>query len=205
MIWHSFWGHLSTITRHRHAVIRHCCKAGILWQGLRHDLSKYSPTEFWQGVRYYQGGMRSPNEAERENLGYSLAWMHHKGRNRHHFEYWSDYNPRTKQVEPVQMPIQFLAEMFCDRVAASKIYLKERYDRTCPLAYFQKSTSRKNGMLHPETEHALMRLLELLAEQGEESAFAELRRMVKADRKHQKRVRRNEDVLSKMRRKNQPE
>ena len=68
-------------------------------------MSKYSPTEFWQGVRYYQDGKRSPNEAEREALGYSLAWMHHKGRNRHHFEYWSDYNPRTKQVEPVEMPV----------------------------------------------------------------------------------------------------
>ena len=41
-----FWGHLSTITRHRHKVIAHCARAGILWQGLRHDLSKYSPTEF---------------------------------------------------------------------------------------------------------------------------------------------------------------
>ena len=73
MGWHSFWGHLSTITRHRHAVIRHCRKAGIFWQGLRHDLSKYSPTEFWQGVRYYEDGKRSPNEAEREAYGYSLA------------------------------------------------------------------------------------------------------------------------------------
>ena len=89
MGWHSFWGHLSTITRHRHAVIRHCRKAGIFWQGLRHDLSKYSPTEFWQGVRYYEDGKRSPNEAEREAYGYSLAWMHHRGHNRHHFEYWS--------------------------------------------------------------------------------------------------------------------
>ena len=80
MGWHSFWGHFCTITRHRHTVMRHCRRAGIFWQGLRHDLSKYSPTEFWQGVRYYQDGKRSPNEAEREALGYSLAWMHHKGR-----------------------------------------------------------------------------------------------------------------------------
>jgi hypothetical protein len=149
-------------------------------------LSKYSPTEFWQGVRYYQDGKRSPNEAEREALGYSLAWMHHKGRNRHHFEYWSDYNPRTKQVEPVEMPVRFLAEMFCDRVAASKIYMKDAYDQTCPLAYFQKSTSRKRGLLHANTERELMRLLTLLAEQGEDAAFAELRRMVAEDRKNEK-------------------
>ncbi|MDY4018567.1 MAG: DUF5662 family protein [Ruminococcus callidus] len=186
MGWHSFWGHFCTITRHRHTVMRHCRRAEIFWQGLRHDLSKYSPTEFWQGVRYYQDGKRSPNEAEREALGYSLAWMHHKGRNRHHFEYWSDYNPRTKQVEPVEMPVRFLAEMFCDRVAASKIYMKDAYDQTCPLAYFQKSTSRKRGLLHANTERELMRLLTLLAEQGEDAAFAELRRMVAEDRKNEK-------------------
>ena len=79
-----FWGHLSTVTRHRHRVIAHCARAGILWQGLRHDLSKYSPTEFWQGVKFFDG-THSPTEDERRTLGYSLAWMHHKGRNRHHW------------------------------------------------------------------------------------------------------------------------
>ncbi len=183
MQWKAFWGHLSTITRHRHTVIRHCWKAGIFWQGLRHDLSKYSPTEFCQGVRYYQGGRRSPNEAEREDLGYSLAWMHHKGRNRHHFEYWCDYNPITKRVDPVRMPMRYLAEMFCDRVAASKIYNKERYDTTCPLTYFQNSSARKRGELHKETADELMELLELLASHGEGAAFSELRRRVKSDRR----------------------
>ena len=81
------------------------------------------------------------------------------------------------------MPVRFLAEMFCDRVAASKIYMKDAYDQTCPLAYFQKSTSRKRGLLHANTERELMRLLTLLAEQGEDAAFAELRRMVAEDRK----------------------
>ena len=156
-------------------------RAGIFWQGLRHDLSKYSPTEFWQGVRYYQDGKRSPNEAEREALGYSLAWMHHKGRNRHHFEYWSDYNPRTKQVEPVEMPVRFLAEMFCDRVAASKIYLKEKYLPDEPLHYFQNSTAQKRGLLHPSTAKALTDLLTILAEEGEDRAFSVLRQMVKSD------------------------
>ena len=96
-----FFGHLRTINRHRHKVIAHCAKAGILWQGLRHDLSKYSPTEFIPGVKYFQG-TRSPNEAERELNGYSLAWMHHKGRNRHHFEYWIDVDPVEKIYKPVR-------------------------------------------------------------------------------------------------------
>ena len=79
--------------------------------------------------------------------------------------------------------MRFLAEMFCDRVAASKIYLKDRYDQTCPLDYFQRSTSKKRGMLHPETERQLTELLTILAEQGEDAAFATLRQMVKNDKR----------------------
>ena len=174
--------HFKTITHHRHLVRQYCFRLGLYYQGLTHDLSKYSPSEFWRGVKYYQG-YRSPNDAERRENGVSLAWLHHKGRNRHHFEYWSDYNPKTKRVEPVEMPVRFLAEMFCDRVAASKIYLKDRYDQTCPLDYFQRSTSKKRGMLHPETERQLTELLTILAEQGEDAAFAKLRQMVKNDKR----------------------
>ena len=77
--------HFKTITAHRHLVCRYCFRLGLYGQGLKHDLSKYSPTEFWRGAKYYQGD-RSPNDAERMKNGTSLAWLHHKGRNRHHFE-----------------------------------------------------------------------------------------------------------------------
>lgn len=160
--------HFSTITKHRHQVIRHCAKAGIFWQGVRHDLSKYTPTEFLNGIRNYQG-YRSPNEQERETKGYSEAWMHHKGRNRHHFEYWTDYNPKTKKVEPVMMPLRFVAEMFCDRLAASKIYNKENYNNTQPLDYFLKGKARR--IIHPQTSDLLESWLVLLKEQGEDAVF----------------------------------
>ena len=78
--------HFRTITHHRHLVCQYCFKVGLYWRGLTHDLSKYSPTEFWRGAKYYQGTF-SPTQQERRENGYSLAWMHHKGRNRHHFEY----------------------------------------------------------------------------------------------------------------------
>ena len=80
--------HLRTVGRHRRLVRHYCLRLGLVWQGLTHDLSKYSPTEFWRGVKYYQG-WRSPNDQERLENGVSLAWLHHKGRNRHHFEYLS--------------------------------------------------------------------------------------------------------------------
>lgn len=168
--------HFVTITRHRHRVIAHCFRAGIGWQGLGHDLSKYTPAEFLAGAKYYQG-TRSPNEVERELFGYSPAWLHHKGRNRHHFEYWTDYNPQTKTVEPVKMPLRYVAEMFCDRVAASKIYQGENYTSHHPIDYFMRGKPRRR--IHPETSDLLENWLTILAEQGEDAAFAAIRTAVK--------------------------
>lgn len=168
--------HFHTITRHRHQVIKHCFKAGIGWQGLFHDLSKYSPAEFWVGARHYQGN-RSPNEQERALYSYSAAWMHHMGRNRHHYEYWRDYHPETHRMTPVKMPARYVAEMFCDRLAASKIYQGKRYTQEHPLAYFQNAKSRRS--IHPETSALLEGWLTLLAQEGEDAVFEEIRRVVK--------------------------
>ena len=168
--------HLSVILKHRHMVIKHCFKAGIPVRGLLHDLSKFSPTEFIPGVKYYQGS-RSPNEQERDIFGYSKAWMHHKGRNRHHFEYWTDVNPETKMYEPVKMPTVFFKEMFCDRVAASKTYQGENYTDEHPINYFLRGNARLS--MHPETAETLEMLLRMLAEKGEDETFKFIRQMDK--------------------------
>ena len=173
--------HFITITKHRHAVISHCKKAGILWQGLRHDLSKYSPTEFIPGAKYYSG-TKSPNEGERRDKGYSLAWMHHKGRNRHHFEYWMDYNMEKRRYEPVEMPVRFVAEMFCDRVAASKIYNPVTYNDSFPLEYFRRGKSHR--IINQKTSDLLEELLVMLSEKGEDETFEYLKALVKASRGH---------------------
>ena len=82
-------GHFKTITKHKILVAKGCFKVGLYCQGIMHDMSKYSPTEFIPGAKYYQGN-QSPNNIERRKYGISRAWLHHKGRNRHHFEYWID-------------------------------------------------------------------------------------------------------------------
>ena len=171
--------HFCTITKHRHAVIKHCFKAGIPLRGLLHDLSKYSPTEFIPGARFYQG-TRSPNEAERELYGYSAAWLHHKGRNKHHFEYWTDYNPIERKVLPVKMPRKYVAEMFCDRVAASKIYMKDAYTDAAPLEYFNKGKGVRD--IHPETSDLIEHFLTVLSERGEEYTFKYVKGYIKEHR-----------------------
>lgn len=164
--------HFRTITEHRHEVIKNCFKAGILIQGLFHDLSKYSPSEFFVGAKYYQGN-RSPNEGERDAYGYSKAWMHHKGRNKHHFEYWTDYSRETRKMSAVKMPYRYVVEMFCDRVAASKVYLKDDYTDSSPLQYFENG--KKKRLIHPDTSHTLEKLLRMLSEKGEEYTFRYIR------------------------------
>lgn len=153
-------------------VIRHCRKAGILWQGLRHDLSKYSPTEFLPGAEFYLGD-RSPTEAERRAYGYSKAWMHHKGRNKHHFEYWTDYSPATRRMEAVEMPLKYVKEMFCDRVAAGKIYLGEKYTNDNPINYFLQGNAQ--NAMHPKTSALLRSWLEMLQREGEDKTFKHIR------------------------------
>ena len=166
--------HFITITKHRHKVMKHCFKAGIPFQGLTHDLSKYSPTEFIPGAKYYLG-TRSPNEAERNEKGYSSAWLHHKGRNRHHYEYWMDYNVQTKRMEPVEMPMKYFKEMFCDRVAASKIYQGKSYTNAHPLEYFLRAKDRI--IIHPKTAALLEECLIMLKEKGEKETFEYIRRL----------------------------
>ena len=175
--------HFQTITYHRQLVMKYCFRVGLYWQGLTHDLSKYSPTEFLVGAKYYQGD-RSPNNAEKEAKGYSSSWLHHKGRNKHHFEYWMDYTmPGTsdKLLEGVKMPVRYVVEMFMDRIAACKVYQKDAYTDASPLEYHERS-KRVKQIMHPETIALIEKLIKMLAEEGEEKTFAYTKRLVKKDR-----------------------
>ena len=169
------WQHFKTITRHRWVVRSGCFKIGLYWQGLTHDLSKYSPTEFGVGARFFQGD-RSPNSAERDAKGYSEAWMHHKGRNRHHHEYWTDLNKETRKYESVEMPRKFLAEMIMDRIAACKVYQGEKYEDGAPLAYLNRSTER--SIMHPNTRRQLEYILTMLKDRGEKETFRYIKESV---------------------------
>lgn len=171
------WQHLKTITHHKRLVMQGCFRVGLYWQGLTHDLSKYSPTEFLNGARYYQG-TRSPNNAEREDKGYSEAWIHHKGRNRHHYEYWTDLNPATKNYESLPMPRKYLVEMVMDRRAACMTYQGKNYKDDSAIIYFNRGLEKDK--MHPKTRRELEYVLTMLAEQGEKVTFRYLKKSVLA-------------------------
>ena len=170
-----FFGHLKTVLHHKRLVFHYACKAGIPWQGFFHDTSKFSPVEFFPGVKYFTDGTRSPNVAERIDKGYSSAWLHHKGRNKHHFEYWTELNYAGKDVFVCPMPLRYVKEMFCDRVAATKTYLKDNYTDRSPLEYYLRKNER--AFMHEQTYTLLEKLLVMLAEKGEKETFSYLKKL----------------------------
>ena len=162
-----FFGHLNTVNKHRFLVFKYCVKAGIPFRGLVHDLSKYSLLEFLEGVKYYNGNFSPISTCKKVN-GYSKAWLHHKGRNKHHFEYWVDYAPGDEHIiNGVPMPRKYIAEMVMDRISASRNYLGDKYDQHQPLDYYLKG-KEKLWFIHPKTKRDLEGLLRILNDHGEE-------------------------------------
>ena len=153
--------HTILVTKHRWVVFKLCCKVGEPWRGFVHDLSKFSPTEFWESVKYYQGN-KSPIPVARREKGFSDAWLHHKGRNKHHWEYWLDFG--VDGIYACKMPTNYVIEMFCDRVAASMIYQKEKYTDSSALEYYENG--RGKILIHPETDALIHHLLKYLSENG---------------------------------------
>ena len=157
-------------------------RLGLVWQGLTHDLSKYAPVEFLRGAKYYVG-YRSPNDMERRSTGVSKAWLHHKGKNRHHFEYWVDYiinEDGSIGFGGNRMPKKYVAEMFCDRVAASRVYKGDEYTDSAPYDYFMKARKLTDGkIMHPETAAELEKMLKVLKDEGEDAAMEYIRRWLR--------------------------
>ena len=147
------WLHFKTITKHKLTVMGYCFRIGLYKQGLLHDLSKYSPAEFLVGCRYYQGD-RSPNNAEREATGVSTAWLHHKGRNKHHSEYWIDENAPDKT--PI-IPYKYAAEMVCDKLAAGMVYQGKKFTKEYELEYWLKE--KEKIKINPKTEKFITEVL----------------------------------------------
>ena len=170
------FGHFKTITTHKLVVMKECFKIGLYKQGLLHDMSKYGPVEFLEGCKFYTG-TQSPHHRERETKGYSAAWLHHKGRNKHHYEYWVDLGEdKSKGLQGMKMPVRYVVEMYVDRLAASKIYAKETYTDSDALNYYKRTW--KYMTIHPDSRKLLERLLIMNSKYGEEKTFAYIRRVV---------------------------
>ena len=161
-------GHFNTINKHRFLVMKMCFKCGMYSQGLLHDLSKYSFEEFIPSVRYFQG-YRSPISREKEINGYSRCYLHHKGRNKHHWEYWIDRKHGTRELFVFPMPYRYMLESVIDRISASKTYKKQDYTDSEPYEFF--TNSKEYALMNPKTAEQISELLLYLKENGEEKAL----------------------------------
>lgn len=153
-------GHFCTITKHKIKVFGLCCRAGIPFRGFMHDWSKFSPTEFWESVKYYSGKKSPIGECIHEN-GYSAAWLHHKGRNKHHYQYWYDENIPNKM--PV-IPYKYVVEMICDNLAAGMTYLGKNWTKEYQLNYWMGLRTRT--VINPVIDQVLIEVFSRVAKDG---------------------------------------
>ena len=142
-----FFKHLKTVLKHKFWVGYYCFKAGLYWQGVTHDLSKFSPIEFFESVKYYQG-TSSPIDACKKVNGYSNAWLHHKGINKHHYEYWQDNF--DKGGEPLKMPFKYALEMICDYLGAGRAYSGKNFTLKGEYEWWL-NRKKKHLKIHPKT------------------------------------------------------
>ena len=158
--------HFKLITHHKWLVFKLCCKIGEPWRGFMHDWSKYSPTEFFESVKYYQGGKSSPINACKADKGYSLAWQHHKGRNPHHYEYWVD--KLDEGGVAINMPEKYKLEMLADYLAAGKVYMGESFTYKAEYDWL-KNKLEKSPKMHSDVRCFLeisMKCLQLDDDKG---------------------------------------
>ncbi len=155
-----FFKHLHLVNKHRYKVFCLCCKAGEIWRGLAHDLSKYSPEEFFEGVKYYEGTYSPIKNCKIEN-GYSKAWLHHIGRNKHHYEYWYDY---AAPVEAPIMPYKYFVELICDSLAAGMIYQGKKWSEGYQLSYWLKA--REKARIHPKMDLLITKVYTDVSKKG---------------------------------------
>ena len=178
--------HFITITKHRHKVMKYCFKIGLYKQGLLHDFSKYSFVEFFNGAKYYKG-TRSPISEERKKIGFSKAWLHHKGRNKHHPEYWLDLDLNDKIYKPVPMPNKYIFESFCDHLAASKVYNKKKFKPQMVWDYYYNK-ERYYLPIHDKTREKFEFLLKIYLEKGEKETFKYMRKALKKEKSKENEV-----------------
>ncbi|MCC8068826.1 MAG: DUF5662 family protein [Ruminococcus sp.] len=147
--------HFTTVCKHKYYVGKYCFKCGLPLRGLKHDLSKFSPTEFVESVKYFQGN-RSPIDRCKEVNGYSKAWQHHKGRNSHHYEYWVD-NLDNGGVA-LMMPFKDACELICDYLGAGHAYMKDKFSYAAELDWWRLKAA-KPLLMHPHMKEFITKIL----------------------------------------------
>lgn len=106
--------YLSYIIRHKWYVFVECCKLGIPWRGLVHDMSKLLPREFFPYMNFFCG-----DEKEKNQNAFDFAWHWHQKMNKHHWQWWILKYDSGKLIV-FEMPMAYRKEMLADWRGASR-------------------------------------------------------------------------------------
>ncbi|MCY9697340.1 DUF5662 family protein [Paenibacillus alginolyticus] len=137
----AYWRYFLYIMNHKLNVLIECWKEGLYFQGVIHDFSKFSPAEFFPYAKKFYSG--KPLVLD-EELNWKYAWLRHKRKNKHHWEYWV-INPNTNEALP--MPKKYVIEMVCDWRSFSRKWGKKVKESTLNLT--------DSIVVHPETKREL--------------------------------------------------
>lgn len=146
-----------------------------------HDSSKGTLDEYDAYDRYFYGNGGHDAEVKKE---FNLAWLKHIHRNPHHWQYWvliHDNPDEGKQIEPLDMPDNYILEMICDWWAFSWKKRDEESedsgsesDQEALNEIFDWYDEHKDGiLLSDETRRKVERLLEVISKKLDEIEEAE--------------------------------
>lgn len=129
-----FFRHFGLVNRHRWHVFTNGCRCGIGFHCFFHDLSKYHPKEFLRSVKYFNGKHSPVFEERLQNDYFSFICQRHTRRNKHHWEYWTDYF--QGHILAMTMPWKYATEYVCDMLSASYCYDPKTFTKEKTLNYF---------------------------------------------------------------------
>lgn len=152
--------HFILVSKHKWLVFKFSLRLGIPLRGLLHDLSKFSLEEFGESIKYYDGKISAIVVCKKEN-GYSKAWLHHKGRNKHHDWYWVDLD--TEEVAPV-IPYKYMLEMICDKLSASITYNGKNWTQRSEYDYWM--VERTKIIMNPKVDNFLTEVFTQVKDYG---------------------------------------
>jgi hypothetical protein len=161
--------YLKYILKHKWYVLKECCRLGIVWRGLTHDLSKFLPSEWIPYRNFFYGKYHSVYEfhgdvrndmlihgvtfKEEVDDAFNYSWLKHIHRNPHHWQHWIlHYDNGT--VEARKIPEKYLREMLADWIGAGlaitgKKDIKEWYYK-----------NRDNIVMHPKSRAWIESMIE---------------------------------------------
>ena len=141
--------YLAYVLRHKRFVFKACFEYGLVWRGIKHDWTKFLPSEWFPYVEYFYGEKRPDlttgynHQLHQDDTAFNYAWNHHQKANSHHWQYYVlNYDDGRTMV--LQMPLLDMMEMVSDWRGAG---MAQGYPKTWE--WYEKNKDKMQ--LHPVT------------------------------------------------------